>query len=132
MEDLKTKAGTLTDHVGDYIETYYKLIVLNATEKATGIASVSITSLVLSVISIFALFFISLGFGWWLGERLHNMFAGFAIIAGFYTLCAVLTILLKDKIIPFIQNLMIRKVYEETNKVIPGSDGTETGIAKAA
>jgi hypothetical protein len=132
MEDLKNKAEALTDHVGDYIELYYKLIVLNATEKATGVASISVTSLTIACLSTFSLFFISLGLGWWLGEQLGNMLGGFSIVGGFYALTVVLILAFRKKIVPSIQNLIIRKVYEDSDNVVSGPDRTETGIAKAA
>lgn len=132
MEDLKNKTSVLTDHLSDYIETYYKLVVLNATEKATGVASVSITSLILSVLAIFTLFFASLGVGWWAGETLGNMLAGFSIIAGFYLVVIMLIFAFKKQIIPSIQNILIRTVYEENNNVASGSDSAETRITKAA
>lgn len=132
MDDLKNKAETLTDHVSDYIELYSRLIVLNATEKATGIASISITSLALAVLSVFALLFASFGVGWWIGEELDNMLSGFSIVAGFYVLMVMLILAFRKKIIPSIQNTIIRKVYEETNNVVPGPDRAETRIKEAA
>lgn len=132
MEDLKNKAETLTDHVGDYVETYYKLIVLNATEKATGIASVSITSIAVGVLSLFVLFFGSLGVGWWLGEELNSMIGGFAIIAGFYLLMISILLAFRKQIIPSIQNTIIRKIYEDKDNVVPGPDQREAGVAEAA
>lgn len=132
MEDLKNKAETLTDHVGDYVEIYYKLIVLNAAEKATGIASVSITSIIVGVLSIFVLFFGSLGIGWWLGEELQSMIGGFGIVAGFYLLLIGIMMAFRKQIIPSIQNTIIRKIYEEKDNVVSGPDQRETGVAKAA
>jgi hypothetical protein len=132
MEDLKNKAETLTDHVGDYVEIYYKLIVLNAAEKATGIASVSITSIIVGVLSIFVLFFGSLGIGWWLGEELKSMIGGFGIVAGFYLLLIGIMMAFRKQIIPSIQNTIIRKIYEEKDNVVSGPDQRETGVAEAA
>jgi hypothetical protein len=132
MEELKNKAETLTDHVGDYVEIYYKLILLNAAEKATGIASVSITSIIVGVLSIFALFFGSLGVGWWLGEELHSMIGGFGIVAGFYLLIIGIVMAFRKQIIPSIQNTIIRKIYEEKDNVVSGPDQRETRVAEAA
>jgi hypothetical protein len=132
MEELKNKAETLTDHVGDYVEIYYKLILLNAAEKATGIASVSITSIIVGVLSFFALFFGSLGVGWWLGEELHSMIGGFGIVAGFYLLIIGIVMAFRKQIIPSIQNTIIRKIYEEKDNVVSGPDQRETRVAEAA
>jgi len=100
MEEFQNKAGNLADHVGEYVETYSKLIALNATERATGIASVSITSLVLAGLITFVLLFSSLCLGWWAGERLDNMPAGFGIVTGIYVLAVLLILLFRKKIIP--------------------------------
>ncbi len=132
MEDLKNKAETLTDHVGDYVELYYKLVVLNATEKATGIASVSITSIIVGVLMVFVLFFASLGVGWWLGEELNSMIGGFSIIAGFYLLVITVVMAFRKQIIPSIQNTIIKKIYEENDNIVSGPDRREAGVAKAA
>jgi len=132
MEDLKNKAETLTDHVGDYVELYYKLVVLNATEKATGMASVSITSVIIGVLLLFVLFFASLGVGWWLGEELNSMIGGFSIVAGFYLLVLTIMMAFRKQIIPSIQNTIIKKIYEENDNIVSGSDQREAGVAKAA
>jgi hypothetical protein len=133
MEEFQNKAGNLTDHVGEYIETYSKLIALNATERATGIASVSITSLVLAALTTFVLLFASLCLGWWAGERLDNMPAGFGIVTGIYLVAVILILLFRKKIIPYIQDRLIQKVYEdEDHNVAQGSVGSETRITEAA
>jgi|SRR5688572_2585131 hypothetical protein len=132
MEEFQTKAEALTDHVGEYIETYVKLVSLNATERATGMASVSITSLVLAGLFTFVLLFASLCLGWWLGEKLNSMPAGFGIVAGIYTLAALLIILFRNRIIPYLQDRLIQKVYEDNDKVTQGLVATEGRITNAA
>ena len=132
MEDLKNKAEALTDHVGDYIEIYYKLVVLNATEKATSVASVSITSIAIAILSLFVLFFASLGVGWWLGEQLNSMLGGFSIVAGFYLLTILVLVAFRKQIIPSIQNTLIRNIYEDKDNVVPGPDQREARVAEAA
>jgi hypothetical protein len=110
---IKEKTNVLTDHLGDLAESYYKLGILNITDKATGIASIAIIFLVVSFLALFALLFLGFGFGWWLGQRLNNMLAGFSIVAGILTIfIAVLMALRKQVIFPFIRNSIIKKVYE--------------------
>ena len=135
MEDIKNKAETLTDHVGDYIEIYYKLIVLKAAEKATSVVSVSITSIAVAILSLFVLFFASLGIGWWLGEQLDSMIGGFAIVAAFYLLTIAVLMAFRKQLIPSIQDTLIRKIYEETDdkdNVVQGTDQREARVAEAA
>ena len=113
MKDIKNKAETLTDHVTDYVETYFALNVLKATDKAAGIASSSIAGVLIGVFAFFTLLFLSIGLGYWIGQQLDNMLAGFGIVAGFYALLSVLIVALNKKVFsPFLKNLIIRSAYE--------------------
>lgn len=113
MEDLKKKTESLTDHVGDYLETYYKLASLNVTEKTAGLASVSVTMLCVSSLTLFALLFIGLGLSWWIGTAIDNMVGGFFIVAGIYVVLIFTILLLRKKYIaPMIQNFVIQKMYD--------------------
>jgi len=113
MGELKDKAEELTEHIGDYLETFYKLSALNATGKATGIISAGITSIVVILFIMFAMLFAFMGIGWWLGEQMHNMLAGFGIVSGFYIfLIIIILVFRKSFLFPMIRNILIRKVYE--------------------
>ena len=113
MKDLKNKAETLTDHVTEYMETYFALNVLKVTDKAAGAASSSITGILIAVFGFFFLLLLSIGLGYWLGQILDNMLAGFAIVAGFYALLAVLIVALNKKVLsPFLKNMIIKSAYE--------------------
>jgi hypothetical protein len=113
MKDLKNKAETLTEHVTDYMETYFALNVLKATDKAAGIASSSITGVLIAVFGFFFLLLLSIGVGYWLGQRMDNMFAGFGIVAGFYALLIILIVALNKKVFsPFLKNMIIKSAYE--------------------
>jgi hypothetical protein len=111
---VKSTAESLTDHVSDYVETYLKLTVVNATQKATGVASVSITGILLLLFLTFVLFFSGIGFSLWLGDSMNNVKSGFFIVSGVYLFLGLLIYLLRRKIIfPFVRNTIIRKVYED-------------------
>jgi hypothetical protein len=120
MEDIKEKAGglkektqNLTDHVSDLLESYYKLGILNVTEKGTEIASLTITLFVVSFLLLCALLFIGFGVAWWLGEKLNSMLSGFMIVACFFILVvAIIMALRKQLLFPLIRNIIIKKVYE--------------------
>ena len=113
MDELKNKAENLTDHVSDYIETYVKLTVVNATQKVTGVASVSLIAILVTFFFMFVFMFVGVGASIWLGEVLDNMKAGYFIVGGFYLVCAFIVILVRKKIVfPYVRNQIIRKVYE--------------------
>ncbi|MBA4145559.1 MAG: hypothetical protein DI538_15980 [Azospira oryzae] len=113
MGEIKDKAEELTEHVGDYLETFYKLTALNATGKATGIISAGITSIVVMLFIMFAMLFAFMGIGWWLGEQMNNMLAGFGIVSGFYIFLIIIILTFrKSFLFPLIRNILIRKMYE--------------------
>jgi len=113
MEEFKLKAENLTKSVGDYFDTYYKLTVVKAADKATGIAASSLAGLAVFFLSIFVLFFSGLALGIWLGRLLNNAVAGYLLVAGLYLFIILLLVLLRKRIVfPFIRNLIVRKFYE--------------------
>jgi hypothetical protein len=113
MKDLKNKTENLTDHLTEYVETYFALNVLKATDKAAGVASESLTVVLVAVFGFFFLLLINIGVGYWIGQKLENMLAGFAIIAGFYGLLMILIIALRKSVLtPFLRNLIIKSAYE--------------------
>src|SRR5687767_135393 len=113
MKELKNKAERLTDHVTEYVETYMAYSVLNATDKAAGVASSSITAIIVGVMSFFILLFGGIGVGYYIGQQLDNMLAGFGIVAGFFALITILVLALKKSVLaPYFRNLIIKATYE--------------------
>ncbi len=113
MEEFKLKAETLTKSVGDYFDTYYKLTVLKAADKATGMVASSLAGVAVIFLGIFVLFFSGLALGIWFGQLLDNVIAGYLLVAAFYLLLIFLLFVLRKKIVfPFIRNLIVRKFYE--------------------
>jgi hypothetical protein len=112
-DTLKQKTEELTDHLGDYADTFLKITLLNVTEKAANIASSAITTIVLCGLGLFVLFFVGFGLAWWLGDMINSRTGGFMITGGLYLLLVILVVALKKKaIVPYLRNLIIRKVYE--------------------
>jgi hypothetical protein len=113
MEEFKAKAEDLAKSVGDYFDTYYKLTVIRAADRATGIAASSLAGLATFFLSIFVLFFAGLALGIWLGKLLNNEVAGYLLVALFFLLLIILLRVLRKRIVfPFIRNTIVRKFYE--------------------
>jgi hypothetical protein len=113
FRDIQNKAKTLSDDIAELLDLYYKLAVVTVTEKASNAASVSITFTIIISLTMFSLLFAGLGFGWYLGERLNNVMAGYCAVAGIFLLLIILTLLLrKSYIFPYIRNTIIKKIYE--------------------
>ncbi|MEI9942700.1 MAG: phage holin family protein [Chitinophagaceae bacterium] len=79
VEELKEKAADLTDHVEDLANTFYRLTVVNITQKATNIASGAITMLTVCVLGFIVLLFLGVALSLWLGNILENPVAGFLL-----------------------------------------------------
>ncbi len=117
MEDLKSKASDLTDSISEYVNTYYKLKVLNVADKATTIGSSAMASIIILFLGIFVLLFSGIALSIWLGILLDNPALGYLIVAGFYLLLILILFAFRKKIIfPMIRNSLINKLYEPTNQ----------------
>jgi hypothetical protein len=113
FREIQNKAKTLSDDIAELLDLYYKLGVVTVTEKASNAASVSITFTIIISLTMFSLLFAGLGVGWYLGERLNNVMAGYCVVAGIFLLLIILTLLLrKSYIFPYIRNTIIKKIYE--------------------
>lgn len=113
MEEVKSNAANLKDHVSDYVSSYVQL----AKAKATKGASTAVSSIVIGIsaffFAFFFLFFVGFGLGWWLGTVVDNRAAGFFMVAGLFLVLVVVVFALRKKvIIPLIRNAIISKIYE--------------------
>lgn len=116
MDELKTKAGDLTDSISDYIQTYYKLTLLNVADKSTTLGASVMAALVVAFLGIFVLLFSGIALGIWLGHLLENEALGYLLVAGLYLLLIVLIVILrKNLVFPFVRNKLINKLYESND-----------------
>jgi hypothetical protein len=113
MDDLKEKTADLADHVEDLANTFYKLTVVNITQKTTNITSAIILTLLIGVLGFLILLFCGIALSWWLGDLIHSRTGGFLLGGGFFLLLLLMMAAMRKKIIfPFIRNLIIRKFYD--------------------
>jgi cytochrome c biogenesis protein CcdA len=113
---LKTAFTNFTESAEGVIDTYYKLGVATATEKAADVAAYGATRIVLVFFLGFTLLFGFIGAAFWIGSLLNSTAAGFGIVAGFFALLTLMVIALKNKVIyPMVQNTIVKKVYEARN-----------------
>ncbi len=113
MKELKSKAAELSESITDYIQTYYKLSIIKATDKATGISASVMSAFAVFFLGIFVLLFLGLALGVWLGSLVESAALGFLLTAGVFLLIIIVLVLLRKKIVfPMIRNLIINKLYE--------------------
>ena len=122
MEELKNKAGDLSDSITEYIQTYYKLTLLNAADKATTIAASTLASVAALVLGFFVILFGGIALAMWLGSLLDNPALGFVLVAAFFLLVIIIIVLMKKKIVfPAIRNTLINKLYEPNDQNVQRS-----------
>jgi len=111
--DVGSKVADIGSHVEEFADTWYKLTVVNATEKATSVASAAISMIMLCTVGVFVFVLGGLALAWWLGDLIGSRAGGFLLAAGFFGLIMVVIILLRKRILfPFFRDLIIRKLYD--------------------
>lgn len=113
MEDLKEKTADLADHLEDMAETYYRLTIVNITQKATSVASAVIMMVIVCALSMFVLMFLGIALGFWLSNLLDSRVGGFLLTAAIFLLVLFIILLLrKHTIFPWLRNTIVKKVYD--------------------
>jgi hypothetical protein len=110
--DLKDATTDLVDHVEDLANTFYKLTVVNLTQKTSNITAGIIVSIFVGVMSFFVLLFSGIALSWWLGNLVDNRTLGFVLGAVFFLVVLLIVVMLKKQIAKPIRNFIIRKIYD--------------------
>ena len=112
-EEVKDTLTDLGSHASDYLNTFYRLQLLNLTKKATDVTANIAGGLVSAVLGVFFLFFGGMALGFWLGDLLNSNALGFLIVAVFFALVAAIFMGIRKKVVfPMWRNKIIRKLYE--------------------
>lgn len=116
MEDFKTQAAQLKEHVTDYAKTTVQLVKAKAVKGASNAAAGAAIGIVAAFLALLFIIFLFTGVAWWLGALLKSPALGFFCVAGFFLLLIILIFALRKKVIvPLIRNSIISKVYEESH-----------------
>ena len=112
-KEIKEDSRDLVEHVTDLLETYSKLVIINATQKGIDISSSIIFSVTLAFLGFLVVSFIGFGLAWWLGNVINSRAGGFFIVGGIYLLSMIILMAMRKKtIFPFLRNFLTRKIYE--------------------
>jgi hypothetical protein len=113
-DDIKEKTGDIFDDLGNHLEARWNLGVLNAAEKTAEAISSAASAIIIGVITVFVLFFLSMGVAWVIGQSLNNLAYGLFIVAAFYAIIGFIVYALRDRFIKIpVINAFIRKFYYE-------------------
>ena len=113
MDDLKTSAAHLKDHVSEYVQTTVQLAKAKATKGASNAAASAAIGIVTVVLGLFFLAFLFTALAWWLSSLLNSAALGFLCVAGLFLFLIILIFALRKKVIvPKIRNAIINAIYE--------------------
>ncbi len=101
----------LVSNLKQYAENWYDIRLLKIQDRLSDVLSSIASAIVIGIISLFIIFFISVGAAWWIGQAFNNPSMGFFCLAGFYFLLAVVIILFRDKWIKLpVINALLKKI----------------------
>lgn len=114
MEDLKTSASHLKEHVNDYVKTTVDLYKAKATKGASNAAAGAAIGILAVVLGIFFLAFLFTALAWWMAAIFDSNALGFLSVAGLFLLLIILIFALRKKVIvPLIRNAIISSIYDK-------------------
>jgi len=113
MPEFK-KLEELTDSLKQYLLLNIEIIKLEATNHVSAIGSTVASSLIVGISAFLFVFTLSIGLGFYLSALLGDSYSGFAIIAAFYFLLAIILFLGRKRLIERpLRNKIIEKILEE-------------------
>ena len=90
MESHTNSVEALFEKTGDYLETRMELFKLQTINTTSDITSSVVSKLIFGLIISLIMLILNTGIALWIGDILGKMYYGFFIVAGFYTLVAIL------------------------------------------
>ncbi len=111
----------LKEDVTNYAESKFELFKLSAYEGAGKVAGLLTYGLILVFLALFALLFIFLSIGFFLGELFNSMGLGFACVAGLYLILILIAVLTKKSI----QGKVINEIIEALTTNDDNDNGTD-------
>ncbi|MDR0749657.1 MAG: phage holin family protein [Tannerellaceae bacterium] len=109
----------LKEDITAYAESKFELFKLSSYEKVGHVAGLLTYGLILISLALFALLFIFISAGYFLGEMFHSIGLGFACVAGLYLIIILIVIIMKRRI--------KTKVLNEIIEALTANDEKENG-----
>ncbi len=115
MDNTEDFFGDTKKKLEDYIQKRLLLFRLQTVEKASRLAAVLITGLVMGVLAFFILLFLSIMAGYFFASVTGSEYAGFGIVAAFYIVLLIVLIKLRKKVLQkFLTNTLIQIFFDQT------------------
>lgn len=113
MEDRVSFFAEVKQLIADYLEARLKLLKIGAYEKIAKVTAVLFSSIIITLLGFFLLFFLSISAGFYLGMLLNSNALGFLIIFGIYLILFIIIFVFRKKLLEkFIVDKVIKRLFE--------------------
>lgn len=111
MEQQSENIESLLEKAGDYVETRLEIFKLKTALTTSDVVSELVGRIVLVSFITIVVMMLNIGLALWLGELLGKSYYGFLVLAGFYSLLAILMYFFREKMIESpVSNAIIKKM----------------------
>jgi hypothetical protein len=114
-EEKKFSLSGMFQKSKEYIDTRFRLLQLQATERSSRLIASLLVDLIKTVFGLFVLFFLSLALGFYLSELLGSSSLGFLATAGIFVVLIVIISLFEKKLEHFFMVLSIKRFLQKWN-----------------
>lgn len=108
----RNETDQLAEDVIGLVQTYYRLTLVTAAKKSSGMAASVVVALIISVGIVLVIAFGGLALGHWLGNLLSNMALGYLLTALLFLVITLILVLSRKKMMVYVRNIIVRKIYE--------------------
>lgn len=115
------------DRISNLVETKFRLLQLEFVERASGVMSFLILSVLLLLLGFGVFLFIGLGVAEMLSEVMKSYISGYMAVAGFYLALLLILFALRKKIIRKFTGIFISVMTEPREDEDDEEDDKETG-----
>ena len=117
MENIAEKTfAELKEDISTYVELRLELLKLNTYERVAKTMAVFSYGIILVLLAFFAILFLFLALGFFLGELLGSMALGFVLVVGMYLLLFGITMFFRGKITSKVTNEIITAMMNKDEK----------------
>lgn len=110
MTEKKTSEHA-SKSVIDLFKAYYKYSTLTITQKMTVISVSMVMFLMFFSLTLFALLFLGISLGYWIGGFFDSPVIGFLVLSGIFFLSILMIYLFRKIIIRKLRDMIVRKIY---------------------
>ena len=99
-----------------YVNDRFLMFRLKAIDKSSRLTGTFVTAFLLIMFSFFIMFFLSVMAGYYFGELLGSLYAGFGIVAGIYLILLLILLVKRSVVERKVADTVVRVIFDRTSK----------------